>query len=349
MFNDQQLYSPAQAPDSVFFGEYYDNSYVPDEFLGKTNQELLDQYGLAPGGSIAPQDSVALPRSNALLGDPTTYVPATLLSAKFTNKLDGYLLKYKTGDGQVIQETEPTQLEEGWNVLTREVDGTKQTVVVFGDITAPVFQEAEGRTIETTIDWSQRNSAVKIGTRVFDATMGSQKIGFTLRGLGELRIYGNPKWNNTPYVVKTISYTDKAGNTASTQVKVKFRNAPLELAPYAEQDSITLVANTSAVINVLGNDSDPNYDTLSVESVTQPTNGTVTVENGQVTYTPKVNYSGTDSFTYQINDGTGRTDSATVSIQVDPAANNLPEVLCHWIWRSARRSRCRPAEQRLGP
>ena len=37
-----------------------------------------------------------------------------------------------------------------------------------------------------------------------------------------------------------------------------------------------------------------------------------------MTYTPSLNWSGTDSFTYTISDGNGGTDTATVTVTVDP-------------------------------
>ena len=72
-------------------------------------------------------------------------------------------------------------------------------------------------------------------------------------------------------------------------------------------------------INVLANDSDPDGDPLSVQSVTQPVNGDV-VNNGlDVTYTPDDGFSGTDTFNYTISDG-ALTDSATVTVEVTQSA-----------------------------
>ena len=62
---------------------------------------------------------------------------------------------------------------------------------------------------------------------------------------------------------------------------------------------------------------DPDGDPLSAVLVTGPSHGTVTLNaNGSFTYTPAADYDGTDSFTYRANDGTLKSNQATVTITV---------------------------------
>ncbi|MBE9146942.1 Ig-like domain-containing protein, partial [Planktothrix mougeotii] len=72
------------------------------------------------------------------------------------------------------------------------------------------------------------------------------------------------------------------------------------------------------------NDTDPNNDPLTITEVSNPTNGTVTLSNGNVLFTPVNNYTGPASFLYSISDGQGGTSSATVNITVNP---NQPPTL----------------------
>jgi len=60
---------------------------------------------------------------------------------------------------------------------------------------------------------------------------------------------------------------------------------------------------------------------LAVTLVNGPANGTVSLgTNGDFIYTPSANYLGTDSFTYQLNDGGSNPASAVVTIVVSPTA-----------------------------
>ena len=77
-------------------------------------------------------------------------------------------------------------------------------------------------------------------------------------------------------------------------------------------------------VDVLANDSDPDGDPLTVESVTQPQHGTASIQpSGRVRYTPASGYEGSDSFTYTASDGRGGTASASVSITVGTYALTL--------------------------
>ncbi len=100
--------------------------------------------------------------------------------------------------------------------------------------------------------------------------------------------------------------------------------------PDAVDDQIETNEDTPAIeIEVLTNDSDPDGggsdgDMLTVTSVTQPTNGTVTINAGRtVTYVPQANFHGLSNFTYTISDGKGGRSTAKVSVTVIPV-NDAP-------------------------
>ena len=71
---------------------------------------------------------------------------------------------------------------------------------------------------------------------------------------------------------------------------------------------------TLSLSSLLGNDTDVDGDTLTLTSVHGAVNGTVSLVNGSVVFTPTLNYNGPASFTYTISDGKGGTDTATVAV-----------------------------------
>ena len=124
----------------------------------------------------------------------------------------------------------------------------------------------------------------------------------------------------------------------------------------AVDNAYTTAEDTPLVVaapGVLGNDTDPDGDSLTVTGNTDPTNGTVTVNpNGSLTYTPDPNYNGLDSFTYDISDGNGGTDTATITITVNPVQDppvRSRQRLHHRRRHPPRGSRTRRAGQRHRP
>ena len=92
-------------------------------------------------------------------------------------------------------------------------------------------------------------------------------------------------------------------------------------APVASDQSVTVLEDGSVAITLQATDADS--DPLTFIVTGQPQHGSVTQNGATVTYTPDANYNGTDTLTFTANDGTADSNSATVSIQVDPV-NDKP-------------------------
>ena len=127
------------------------------------------------------------------------------------------------------------------------------------------------------------------------------------------------------YVVKALN-VNLLESGFSNEVCVQIRNDPT-----AMDDSASTTPNVAVIIDVLSNDTDPDGDSLTVDSVTQPTNGSVVINADEtLSYTPASNFIGNDSFNYTVDDGQGGTDTATVSVDVapppppPPPPNNAP-------------------------
>ena len=102
--------------------------------------------------------------------------------------------------------------------------------------------------------------------------------------------------------------------------------APANAAFYViDEDSPTPLSVTAAR-GVLANDSDVANEgnTLTAILVTQPQGGTVVLAgDGSFVYTPKLNFNGTDVFTYKVNDGFDDSNVASVTITVN-SMNDIP-------------------------
>ncbi len=92
-------------------------------------------------------------------------------------------------------------------------------------------------------------------------------------------------------------------------------------APVAKSIDAATVENTSVGITLVG--SDVEDDPLTFFILASPTEGVLTGVAPNLTYTPDTNSSGTDSFTYGVNDGALDSTPATVTIIVTPV-NNPP-------------------------
>ena len=134
----------------------------------------------------------------------------------------------------------------------------------------------------------------------------------------------------------TLRYTINIQNTGSSDAtnsvfndtidnNTNFVPGSLQTTPLARNDSgYSTVGNVQLTVpvgsSVLLNDSDPDGSgglTVTSFSATSANGGNVSVaSNGSFTYNPAPGFSGTDTFTYTVNDGEGNTNGATVSVTV---------------------------------
>ncbi len=112
----------------------------------------------------------------------------------------------------------------------------------------------------------------------------------------------------------TVMVGDGNGGFDTSEVSVTV--TPLNDRPEANDDVASTEQDAAVIINVLANDQDIDGDVFFIDGVNDGTNGTVVDNgNGTVTYTPDAGFAGSDSFVYQISDGT-LTDTATVTVNV---------------------------------
>lgn len=139
----------------------------------------------------------------------------------------------------------------------------------------------------------------------------------------------SPTVTATETVVRYTATVTKVGNDTALP---NFTIVCLQQAATLVDDVVSTDEDTSVIVDIFTNDSDlPTTGTLTA---TNPANGTVTInENGTandptddiVTYTPDLNYNGTDSFDYTICNSSGDCSTATVTIDVLPIVDAIDD------------------------
>ena len=133
----------------------------------------------------------------------------------------------------------------------------------------------------------------------------------------------------------SFTYTISDGHNGTDTATVNVAVTPVNDPPDAVDDSLTTPEDNAGSVNVLGNDTDPDGDGLTVTGKTNGAHGTANcTAAGACTYTPAANYNGPDSFTYTISDGHGGTDTATVNVTISPV-NDPPDAADDTLTTSA--------------
>ena len=126
-----------------------------------------------------------------------------------------------------------------------------------------------------------------------------------------------------PYTVR-VTAIDPDGNHVTEEFTFDVANP----APDAVDDMVNTDVDTPIDIVAMANDSDPDGDALHIALINQqPANGTVTINtDGTITYTPNSGFTGTDSFTYVLEDANGGRDEATITVNVGNDDGGVPQV-----------------------
>lgn len=229
-------------------------------------------------------------------------------------------------------------LRPAWNVLAEKdiggVGNPSWFVVVNQDGTVR-FVVADGRGIDFTviststvsdgnfhfIAWVRKPEILEVyvdgqlsGTLA--ATTGSVSNNETLV-IGAAESWGSL---DAPFngIIDEVALYNKALSLADIQALYHLGSPPQP--PVAIDDTYFVdedAALTVSAPGVLVNDTDPDGDPLTAVLVSGPSNGLLNFNaDGSFTYTPTVNFSGSDTFIYKANDGSSDSNLAVVTITV---------------------------------
>ena len=184
---------------------------------------------------------------------------------------------------------------------------------------------------------TEQNTQVTINVLANDSDIDGDSLEIVAASAsnGAVQITNNQQISYTPNNgfsgSDTINYTigDGNGGTDSANVFVSVAGNPNNQPPVANDDFATFDEDTTLTLNVLGNDTDPDGDTLELINATTDTTideGTLSFNaSGDITYTPANNFNGQISIAYTISDGND-TDSANLNLTI-VAVNDAPTAL----------------------
>jgi len=132
---------------------------------------------------------------------------------------------------------------------------------------------------------------------------------------------GLDKYNYSPtfgfYGVDTFTYTvtDTTGSVSNIAT-VTITVVDVDSAPIAVDQSYSTFEDRA--MDFILPAFEPEQQAITYTLLTQPSNGVITGDVPNLKYTPNENYTGPDSLTFQVNDGTQDSEIATISITVVP-------------------------------
>ncbi len=253
---------------------------------------LVLRYEFGGGGAFRPFDDSAA--ANAAWIDRALHEPVT----GHARNVDTYVTKGKT--------TTTTAL------------GPKQysaRVPIARDDTISVVEGSSATAIDVLGNDSDPDNNALVVSAVGPAGHGIVQV-----AAGKVQYTPTPGYTGTDAFPYTI--TNSKGLSASATVHVTITSGtppPKSGGPVARDDTATTPYAQPVTVAVLGNDSDPNGYPLTVTGATPPAHGTSHVNgDGTITYTPNATFTGSDRFTYSIDNAHGGTASANVTIVVQP-------------------------------
>ncbi|MEW5847724.1 MAG: Ig-like domain-containing protein [Myxococcota bacterium] len=169
------------------------------------------------------------------------------------------------------------------------------------------------------------NDTLKVVRIVQNGTKGTAAVD----GAGVVTY--TPSANRNGADTFTYEVKDRNGTGLASSATVTVTITAVNDLVVAVDDSASTSEDTPrtfTIANLVSNDTDADLadtppQTLTIDSVNTPVNGTVSFDGTSVTFTPASNFNGSASFQYVVSDGNGSTDTGLVSVNVTPV-NDAP-------------------------
>ena len=208
-----------------------------------------------------------------------------------------------------------TGTDNFWYVLKDESERSNFSKVTI-NISSSAFPVGNPDTVSTTT-----NNLLEINALLNDSGSGLNLISsepWSLEGgrvsISNNRILYTPKQDFIGEDKIWYVFEDDQGRVSSSVVTITVTGPAAY--PVALTDNITTTVNTPIIFNALENDTGASLRVTDVNDYSKQ-GGRITIVNGQLRYTPKSGYQGSDSFWYVISDNINRTNAAKVTVTVN--------------------------------
>ena len=184
----------------------------------------------------------------------------------------------------------------------------------------------------TGLDWSWRSAGqidIAVNGSVVELALPRTALAGTIGSVNNINLFFQSiRLDNTPdYYPDDAASADAVAYTRQFSYSFTANQNPANAAPVANSIEHNTANNAELPIKLSGFDLDA--DSLSYTLSTQPAHGSLLGVAPNVYYMPSAGYTGTDSFTFTVNDGSLASNTATVHINVvaPPAINGIPVAL----------------------
>jgi VCBS repeat-containing protein len=218
--------------------------------------------------------------------------------------------------GNTVADANPVELKAARSVSVRG------TIGYAGDVDMFVVSAPQAGVVNLTIDADGWGNKLLAQTTVYDdagkvlASVAQAKKG------KDVHVGFNVAAGKTYYV----EMASKNGALGRYDMDLFFVRGPANHAPVAQSDAYTMDENGTLApsTSLLAIATDADGDALEALLVSAPSYGTLVLNaDGMFTYKPATDFTGTDSFTYKVNDGQADSNVATIMITVNPV-NQAP-------------------------
>jgi hypothetical protein len=229
--------------------------------------------------------------------------------------------------GQASFTSDPAEGSGTDLLLYSRDDAVPEASIGFGSVALTVTAPYTATDDNVTVDEDSTDNVVDAlpndeatagaNTTLSLVSVGTPGHGQALIVNGEMRYTPDPDYFGADSFTYVVEDQNGSAQTATVHVTVTGTNDP----PNAVDDSFQVATDSGATqLDLLANDNDApdSGETLTLTAVGATSNGgsvAIASDGSSVSYTPASGFTGTDSFSYTVSDGT-TTSTATVNVSV---------------------------------